>query len=218
MRLVLPARVGLILTIAFHHRFHGPPFDYSALAAAAAASWVGVPGPGEPLLIAAGVLAARHKLDIGEVLIVAWVAATLGGVAGWVIGMKGGRTVLTTRGPFHRVRLKALARGDEIFRRHPVIAILLTPSWIAGIHRVRTRTFLPVNAAAAALWAVGIGLAAYFVGPSVVEFVDDLGWVTGGALVVLIVVAVGGGLLHRRRKGRDRVAPSTPSQAPPSSS
>jgi membrane protein DedA with SNARE-associated domain len=226
LRLALPARVTLILAIAFHHRFHGPPFDYSALAAAAAASWVGVPGPGEPVLIAAGVLAARHKLDIGEVILVAWIAATLGGVAGWVIGIKAGRTVLTTRGPLRRLRLKALARGDDIFRRYTVLAVLLTPSWIAGIHGVRTRTFLPVNAASAALWAAGIGLGAYFAGPSVVEFVDDLGWVTAAGLVILIAVAVGAEMLRRRRKARrglgrpprGEVPPPTPTEAPPSSS
>ena len=92
----------LILGLALHHRFHGPPIDYAGLAAAAAASWIGVPGPGEPVLIAAGVLAARHKLDIGAVLAVAWLAATLGGIGGWLIGMKAGRGMLTTRGPLHR--------------------------------------------------------------------------------------------------------------------
>jgi membrane protein DedA with SNARE-associated domain len=192
----------LVLAIAVHHRFHGPPIDYATLAAGAAASWIGVPGPGEPLLIAAGVIAARHKLDIGEVLLVAWAAATLGGVGGWLIGMKAGRTVLTTRGPLRRTRLKALARGDDIFGRYPVVAILLTPSWIAGIHRVRAGIFLPTNAVGAALWATGIGLGAYFIGPGVIEFVDDLGLVTGAALVVLIVVAVGLEARRRRRKGR----------------
>ena len=55
-----------LLHIHLHHQFHGPPFDYVGLAVAAAASWIGVPGPGEPVLIAAGVLAAKHKLDLGS--------------------------------------------------------------------------------------------------------------------------------------------------------
>src|SRR5947209_13929236 len=87
------------LHLHFHHHFRGPPFDYGALALAAAASWVGVPGPGEPLLVAAGIFAARHQLDIGTVLVVAWVSAMLGGVCGWVVGLKAGRTVLTAPGP-----------------------------------------------------------------------------------------------------------------------
>ena len=60
------------LSLRLHHHFHGPPIDYGALAAAAAASWIGVPGPGEPVLIAAGVFAAQHRLDIVSVLVVAW--------------------------------------------------------------------------------------------------------------------------------------------------
>src|SRR5207248_5608324 len=39
-----------------HHRFSGSPVGYAGLAAASVASWIGLPGPGEPLLIAAGIL------------------------------------------------------------------------------------------------------------------------------------------------------------------
>jgi membrane-associated protein len=198
----------LVLGFAYHHhRFHGPPIDYFGLAAAAAASWVGVPGPGEPILITAAVFAAKGRLDITEVVLVAWAAAMAGGIAGWLVGMKAGRTVLTTRGPLHRARLKALARGDEVFARWPVIAIVMTPSWIAGIHGVRARVYLPTNAAAAVLWAAGIGLAAYFIGPSVLDFVNDLGWITIVGVVLLVVAGIALEVARRRRKARRR--PST---------
>jgi membrane protein DedA with SNARE-associated domain len=202
LRLTGPLGTILALGLALHHHFHGPPIDYAGLAAAAAASWVGLPGPGEPILIAAGVFAAKHKLDIGEVLLVAWAAATAGGVAGWLAGMKAGRVVLTTRGPFQRQRLRALARGDEVFGRWPVIAILLTPSWIAGIHRVRPVLYLVTNALSAAVWAVGIGLGAFYAGPSVIEVVNDLGWVTGVGLLVLVLAGVAIEVTRRRRKAR----------------
>ncbi len=192
----------LILGVVFHHRFHGPPIDYTALAAAAAASWIGVPGPGEPILIAAGVFAAKHRLDIGEVLLVAAVAATAGGIAGWMIGLKAGRTVLTTRGPLHRMRTRALARGDEVFGRWPVTAILLTPSWIAGIHRVRARIYLPTNAFGAVLWALMFGLGGYFIGPSVLDFANDLGWVTVAGLIALFGAGIWLELSRRRRRAR----------------
>ncbi len=200
-------RLILILGLALHHRFHGAPIDYFGLAAAAAASWIGVPGPGEPVLIAAGVLAARHKLDIGAVLAVAWLAATLGGIGGWLIGMKAGRGMLITRGPLHKARLRALERGEEVFGRWPVAAILLTPSWVAGIHRVRAGVYLPTNAVGAALWAVGIGLGAYLIGPSVIDFVNDVGLVTGAALVVLVAVGVWLEFARRRRRARRETAP-----------
>lgn len=202
MRLGAALRATLLLGLAFrlHHHFHGPPIDYGALALAAAASWIGVPGPGEPVLIAAGIFAAKHRLDIGEVLLVAWLAAMFGGVTGWLVGMIGGRKVMTAPGPLRGLRLKAVARGDQIFTRVPVIAIVLAPTWIAGIHRVRPSLYLPVNAVSSAVWAVGIGLGAYFAGPPVVDVVNDLGWVLGSALVVLVVATVVAELLRRRRK------------------
>jgi membrane protein DedA with SNARE-associated domain len=181
-------------------RHHGAPIDYVGLAAAAAASWVGVPGPGEPVLIAAGVLAAKHRLQISEVLLVAWIAATLGGIAGWLIGMIAGRTVVTARGPLRRLRLGAVERGEEVFSRFPVMAILLTPSWVAGIHRVRTAIYLPINAASAALWALGFGLGAYVIGPSVIELASDFGVITTVAVVLLIGGAIIAELRRRRRR------------------
>lgn len=203
---------GNILTLGlafrFHHHFQGPPIDYAGLAAAAAASWVGIPGPGEPVLIAAGVFAARHRLDIGSVLVVAWAAAAAGGVAGWLVGMKAGRAVLTTRGPLHRTRRKALARGEEVFGRHAVVGVLLTPSWVAGILGVGPRLYIPVNTAAAAMWAVGIGLGAYFVGPSVIDVVGDIGLLTVAGVVLLVAAAVATEIARRRRRAARATAES----------
>jgi len=81
-------------------------------------------------------------------------------------------------------------RGEELFARHAVIAILLTPAWIAGINRARPAVYLSLNAASAAVWACGIGLGAYFAGPAVIDVVDDVGTVTSGILAVVIVAAV----------------------------
>jgi membrane protein DedA with SNARE-associated domain len=199
---ILKALLTFGLALRLHHHFHGPPIGYAGLAAAAAASWVGVPGPGEPVLITAGILAARHKLDIASVVAAAWLGATAGGIAGWVIGTRAGRRVLTARGPLRRMRLAALARGDDIFARYTVVAVLLVPSWIAGIHRVRPAVYLPVNALGAVLWAAGIGLGAFYVGPPVVDLLQDVGWLTAGAIVILVLVGVGGGTVRRRRRRR----------------
>ncbi len=190
---------AITVWFGFHlrHHFHGPPVDYVGLAAAAVASWIGIPGPGESVLVAAGIFAAKHKLDITEVILVAWAAATAAGIAGWLIGMRAGRAVMTAPGPFQRTRLNAVERGEEIFERVPVLAVVLTPSWIAGIHRVRARVYLLTNALSAAVWAIGIGLGAYFAGPAVLDVLDDIGVVATIGLVALIVGAL---LLELRRR------------------
>jgi membrane protein DedA with SNARE-associated domain len=202
----------LVLALLRHH-FHGPSVDYWAVAVASAASWLGVPGPGEPVLIAAGVLAARGRLDISTVIGVAFVFAAAGGIAGWLLGRILGRTALETRGPLLRFRLRALSRGDEIFDRYPVLAIVLTPSWIAGIHRVRTSVYQITNVVTAFIWAAGIGLAAYFIGPAVIDAVADLGWATAIGLGLLI--AFGVYLELRRRRRRRRLRPPELEQPSP---
>ena len=200
----------LLLGLALHVRrhLHGPPIDYAGLAAAAAASWAGLPGPGEPVLIAAGILAAKHQLDIIEVIVVAWLGATAGGIVGWLAGMKAGRTVLTARGPLWKARTNALERGDAIFTRHPVLAIILTPSWIAGIHRVSAGVSLITNALSAVLWAVGIGLGAYYAGPAVIDVANDIGLLTTIGLVALVALAVGAEIVRRRRRRETRASQS----------
>lgn len=189
------------------HHFHGPPFDYGALALACAASWIGVPGPGEPVLIYAGVLAARHKLDIVEVVLVAWVAATAGGVIGWMIGLKGGRAVVVAPGPFQSFRIGAVRRGDQIFNRYAVIAVLITPSWIAGIHKVRGAIYHPTNVISALAWAAGLGFGAYLIGPAVLDFFTDVGLITGIVTVAVIVGLVVLEIVWRRRRRIRRELP-----------
>jgi membrane-associated protein len=190
-----------LLHIHLHlHHFRGPAVDYGALAVAAFASSVGVPGPGEPVLIAAAVLAAKNHLGIYSVLFVAFVAAFVGGIAGWMVGRRAGRGLMTAPGPLRGFRQAAVARGDHVFDRYAFVAVLLTPSWIAGIHRVRLPVFLLANTIGALLWALGIGMAAYLIGPSVVDVVNDEGIVVSLILGAAILAIVGAEIVRRRRK------------------
>jgi membrane protein DedA with SNARE-associated domain len=200
----VPVVALLHIHIHLHHAFHGPSFDYAGLAVAAAASWIGVPGPGEPFLIYAGVLAAQHRLDIVSVVVVAWAAATVGGVIGWLIGLKAGRAVLIAPGPLQSLRVGAVRRGERVFERYAVIAILLTPSWVAGINQVNPTVYQLTNVISAAVWAVGLGFGAYLVGPAVVDLFNDIGVVSLTATVALVVGVVG--LEIRRRLRRHRRA------------
>ena len=95
------------------------------------------------------------------------------------------------------------ARGGGV-QRYAVIAVLLTPSWIAGIHRVRSSVYQPTNAAAAAVWACGIGVGSYLAGPAVIDVVDDFGT---GTSVILAVVVVGALALELARRYRLRSRP-----------
>jgi membrane protein DedA with SNARE-associated domain len=188
------------LHIHIHH-YRGPAIDYWALAAGSFASWVGVPGPGEGVLIAAAVLAAKHNLGIESVLVVAFLSATAGGLAGYFAGRWAGRGLWTAPGPLRKLRMRAIERGENVFERYTVLAVILTPSWIAGIHRVELTMYNIVNVVSAVIWAAGIGMAAYLIGPSVIDGVED----AGTAVTVIAGVVLGGLIvaetLRRRRKG-----------------
>jgi membrane protein DedA with SNARE-associated domain len=191
-----------LFLLAILHHVPAANIDYVALALGAFASWAGVPGPGEPLLIAAAIVAAQHKLDLTPVLIWAFVGANFGGITGWLVGRKLGRTVMTAPGPLRRLRLKAVERGEEVFERLTVIAILLTPAWVAGIHRAGTGIYLTTNLLSSIAWAVGIGLAAYYAGPPVLDVLGDIGTASLIGLGLLVAVGIGLEVARRRRRGQ----------------
>jgi membrane-associated protein len=185
----------LTLAIGLHHRFHGPHFDYVGVGLAAIASWIGVSGVGEAALIAGGIAAAHGKVDISSILFVAWVGAMAGGVTGWLVGIKGGRALMTHEGPLYRWRLRLLRRGDRLYERRRILAVYLTPSPMAGIAGMQFARFLVANAISALAWVLLVGLGAYFAGPSVAEWLGDL----SAFVLVLIVAAAAVSLLARWR-------------------
>jgi membrane protein DedA with SNARE-associated domain len=190
----------LHLHLPLHPR--GPGIDYIGVLIASGASWAGLPGPGEALLIAAGIAAAHHHLDLATVILVAWAGATSGGMLGWIVGLRAGRGVLTAPGPLHGVRLALTASGDRFFARYGVIAVLFTPSWVAGIVRMRASLYVPVNAVSALVWALAIGLGAYWAGPSITDVAGDEGlvvWLVVGALLAAFAI-----VLFRNRFRRSR--------------
>lgn len=192
----------LSLLAVLHHHTHHSAVDYAGIFLAAVASWAGVPGPGEAALIAAGISAAHGRLDLALVVAVAWLGASAGGAAGWVVGVKGGRGLLTRAGPLRHLRVSLIAGGDLFYERYGWIAVLFTPSWVAGIHHMRWSRFLLANTVSALIWALAVGVGAYLLGPSVADIVGDTGLV--GALVIGAVFVLTVAVVMRRRSHRSR--------------
>jgi membrane protein DedA with SNARE-associated domain len=197
MRLVGLQLSTLAALAAMHPHARSSGVDYIGLFLASTASWAALPGPGEAALIAAGISAAHGHLDLVSVVAVAWAGATTGGAAGWIVGVKGGRGLLTAAGPLYQLRLALIARGDRFYERYGPLAVLLTPSWIAGIHDMRWSRFLPANAISALAWALSIGLGAYLIGPSITDILADAG-LAGELLIGALSVLAAGVLLWRR--------------------
>jgi membrane protein DedA with SNARE-associated domain len=177
--------------IAPHLRPQGPPLDYVALFLFAILSGIGINGFGEVALLGAGVYVANHNLPIEPVLLIAWLGAMFGGVIGWVIGWQAGRRLLTAPGPLLHFRTKMLAHSETVYYLHPALAIILTPSWAAGVEKVRSRRYIPLNALSALIWALPLGLGAYFLGSHVTtEFANESGWVVAAVVVLFVLYLV----------------------------
>jgi membrane-associated protein len=191
----------LVLAVQLAHH-HGSVLDYAGIALAAFISWIGVSGPGEAVLIGAGLLAARGRLDLASVLAAAWLGATLGGTGGWLIGRHGGRPVVLAGRRLHAPRRRALEHGRRFFDRYGVLAVYFAPSWVAGLNAMPPGRFVPANAVSALVWALFIGLGAYVLGPSIRDIAVDVGLY--GSLAIVVLALVGVVVLGRRRLARWR--------------
>jgi membrane protein DedA with SNARE-associated domain len=196
------ASYGLAVIAALHLHIHakGPGIDYVGVLVASIASWAGLPGPGEAALVAAAISAGQHHLDITAILAVAWIGAAVGGMAGWIVGVRAGRGVMTAPGPLRHLREKIIEKGDRFYERYGLVAVLFTPSWVAGIHHMRLSRYGPVNLVSALIWALGWGLLAYYIGPSITDVISDAGtarwFVLAGILGAVAAIA----LMRRSRR------------------
>jgi membrane-associated protein len=193
-----------VLVVGLVHHAHAVASStarYRDLAVGSGASWFGLPGPAEALLVAAGVLAAERQLDLAWVIALSWLGAVGGAVAGWLLGLAVGRRVFVAPGPLLGLRCRMVTHGDRVFERHPVLAILWAPTPLAGIHRVRPAKFLGVTLVGTAVWSTSICVGAYVAGPGILHAVDAGGTIAiVGVIVLLLGGAIGAEWARRRRR------------------
>ena len=63
-----------------------------------------------------------------------------------------------------------------------------------------TALYLPMSALGAMIWAVGIGVGAYLIGPTVIDFVQDFGVAATVAIVLLVAGGITVEIVRRRRR------------------
>ena len=158
---------------------------------------MGLPVPGETALVAAAVAANKGSLQIEVLIAVAASAAIIGDNVGFLIGRRVGRRVFVRPGWFYPQRLALLDMGEPFFAKHGPKAVFLgrwfaglriASAWLAGMNRMRWRTFLFWNALGGVCWAAGVGLGAYFAGEAFIHLVSRVG-IAGGAVIALALVA-----------------------------
>lgn len=140
-------------------------YGYGAVFLAIFVEGMGIPAPGQTLLIAAALLAARGNLSLGVLLVTALVAATAGNLAGFAIGRWGGRRILERIASAER-----LAKMESLFQRRGGVVVgfgrfVDGMRQIAGIAAgslgMATTTFLVWNAFGAVVWVAFWGAGAF---------------------------------------------------------
>jgi len=158
--------------------------------------------PGETALIAAAVYASKGKLSITGVIVVAAAAAIIGDNIGYWVGREGGRRLLYRYALLRRFAERFLPAGERFFIRHGGKAVFLarffggvrvTGAWMAGITRMNWWRFLGWNAAGGIVWAVAVGLIAFFAGKAAADALGRYGVyaaIAGAILLVLLIAAL----------------------------
>jgi membrane-associated protein len=171
---------------------------YAAVFALVAIETMGIPVPAETALIAAALLAHKHQMDIGTLVIVASAAAIIGDNVGFAIGRRYGRRLFMAPGPLHEHRLKVLELGEPFFAKHGPKAVFLgrwvsglriASAWLAGMNRMRWAVFVPWNALGGIAWASSVAFSIYFLG-SVAEHALGIVGPAAAALVVMLIGAL----------------------------
>jgi membrane protein DedA with SNARE-associated domain len=170
----------------------------------------GAPLPGETSLLTAGVLAGTGRVWLPLGIAVAVAAAVTGDTLGYWLGRRGGRAVLTRRGPFAAFRAHALEHGERFFERHGpktvflgrfVPGVRVVAAVLAGAGAMAWPRFALYNVTGAFVWAATVASLASLVGPRVAAalWVAALGVAVAGGLATL--------LRMRRRDGTGRHVP-----------
>ncbi len=158
---------------------------------------IGVPVPGETVLIGAALYAgSTHKLEIEWVIAAAIAGAIIGDNIGFSIGRYGGARMLLRYGHkvgLHEGRLKI---GIWLFRRHGgkvvfwgrFVSVLRTyAAFLAGTNQMAWPRFLVFNAAGAVVWATAFGVAYYVFGSALNKLSTTIDITLGVAGVVGLV-------------------------------
>ncbi|BBZ44804.1 DedA family protein [Mycobacterium parmense] len=173
---------------------------------------LGIPLPGEIILVSAALMSSHHDLAVNPIGV--GVAAVIGAVAGDSIGYAVGRRFgmplfdrLGRRfpkhfGPGHVALAEKLfgrwgARAVFLGRFIALLRIFAGP--LAGALKMPYPRFLTANVSGAICWAGGTTALVYYAGMAAEQWLQRFSWI---GLVVAVVVGIGAAILLRERTAR----------------
>lgn len=172
-------------------------YGYAAVFLLVGLESLGIPLPGETVLVAAGAYAgSTHRMSALGIFGVAAAAAIVGDNIGFWIGDKGGYRLLRRYGHYIRVDEAKLKVGRLVFDRHGgkvvffgrFVSILRTyAAFLAGTNKMAWRRFLPWNASGGMVWAAAYAFGSYAAGNALKRASHPID--IGFGIVAVVVIA-----------------------------
>jgi membrane protein DedA with SNARE-associated domain len=183
-------------------------YGYSGLALVVGLECLGLPVPGEGLLIMAAIYAgSTHELNPYLVGVAAALGAIVGQMLGYGIGMSVGYRLLRRYGARIGLTSRRLALGRLLFRRHGtkviivarfVIVLRVIAALLAGANRMPLQRFIVANVIGSVAWAAFYSVSASMLGTQMKHASGPIGVVVGG--VAVLVFGVGSWIMHRHEQ------------------
>ena len=183
---------------------------------------LGVPFPGETMLVAASVYAATGCGMQEPYVILACIAGSIvGSSIGFFVGWVGGRGLLRKL----HVSDKHLAPAEAYFKRYGgatvffgrFLAVLRAwAAFLAGLNQMNPIRFTIYNGAGAIIWSTAFGLLGFVLGKHLSELqqvLTELG-TAGTVIIVVIVVLIVAWWLRRRRLSAAHTAADSSQEEP----
>jgi membrane protein DedA with SNARE-associated domain len=155
---------------------------------------IGIPFPGETMLLAAAIYAGTtHNLDIALVIAAASAGAVLGDNIGFWFGREFGYELVLRYGRYIHLDQAKMKLGMYLFFKHGgkvvffgrFVAVLRTfAALLAGVNQMDWRRFLAFNLAGGVAWATILGVAGFIFGRQARHLLGAAG------LVILFVAAI----------------------------
>ncbi len=196
-----------LAVIDLHHAIAS--YGYTAVFAFIGIESLGIPFPGETMLVTAAIYAGTTgNLSIPFVIAAAAAGAIIGDNIGFGIGYWGGYRLLVRYGKYIRLDQAKLKVGRYLFLLHGgkvvffgrFVSVLRTyAAFLAGTNRMPWWRFLIFNAAGGIIWASIFGIGAYYLGHEIERLGRPIGVAIAVVAVIIVVAAV---IIVRRSESR----------------
>jgi membrane protein DedA with SNARE-associated domain len=173
-------------------------YGYSVVGLVICLEAMGLPLPGESLLIATAIYAATtHNLAIEWIVISAAIGAIMGDNFGYLIGQRLGRPALEKYGPKIYLTVERQRLGNYLFLRYGGIVVFVArfiafmrtfAALLAGANRMPWGRFLLWNALGGIAWTHLYGITAYILGNQAHKLAGPFGLVVGTVAAIAAVL------------------------------